>query len=86
MNSKQIAPVVSWSLILSIFLAGVGEASGLISLLLLPVGYGDGDGNIGDNDGDDDGNDNGDGEVGDNDGNSDDYVTIVMIMAKQEED
>ena len=80
MNSKQIAPVVSWSLILSIFLAGVGEASGLISLLLLPVG--DGDGNIGDNDGDD----NGDGEVGDNDGNSDDYVTIVMIMAKQEED
>ena len=82
MNSKQIAPVVSWSLILSIFLAGVGEASGLISLLLLPVGYGDGDGNIGDNDGDD----NGDGEVGDNDGNSDDYVTIVMIMAKQEED
>ena len=84
MNSKQIAPVVSWSLILSIFLAGVGEASGLISLLLLPVG--DGDGNIGDNDGDDDGNDNGDGEVGDNDGNSDDYVTIVMIMAKQEDD
>ena len=78
MNSKQIAPVVSWSLILSIFLAGVGEASGLISLLLLPVG----DGDIGDNDGDD----NGDGEVGDNDGNSDDYVTIVMIMAKQEED
>ena len=65
MNSKQIAPVVSWSLILSIFLAGVGEASGLISLLLLPVG---------------------DGDIGDNDGNSDDYVTIVMIMAKQEED